>query len=131
VSSVLGFLLKIVLLPFTLLRLMIRALERLFSRFLGPLSQRVDSSDRLSSIINSLSSSMATQRGLLLVVGTGILVLSLAASGVVLVALVSTDQFGRSLYWLCIPFALLHVGVLAGFTGLMLATPLGQGYKDK
>jgi hypothetical protein len=32
---------------------------------------------------------------------------------------------------LCIPFTLLHLGVLVGFTGTMLAIPLGQGYKDK
>jgi ABC-type polysaccharide/polyol phosphate export permease len=121
----------VVLLPVTLLRLAVRALGRLLGRLLRPFSGFVDSSERLSSAINSLSSSMATQRGLLLVIGTGILALSLVISGAVLVLLVSTDQFDHSLYWLCIPFALLHLGVLAGFTGLMLATPLGQGYKDK
>jgi hypothetical protein len=131
VSSAIRFLLRVVLLPVTLLRLAVRALGRLLGRFLKPFSGLVDSSGRLSNAINSLSSSMATQRGLLLVVGTGILALSLVTSGVVLVLMVSTDKFDRSLYWLCIPFALLHLGVLAGFTGLMLATPLGQGYKDK
>jgi ABC-type polysaccharide/polyol phosphate export permease len=124
VSSAIRFLLRVVLLPVTLLRLAVRALGRLLGRFLKPFSGLVDSSGRLSNAINSLSSSMATQRGLLLA-------LSLVTSGVVLVLMVSTDKFDRSLYWLCIPFALLHLGVLAGFTGLMLATPLGQGYKDK
>ena len=130
-SSVIGFLLRIVLLPVTLLGLVTRALGRLAGRLLRPFFRYVDSSGRLSNIINSLSSSMATQRGLLLVVGTGILLLSLVVSGVVMVLMVSTAEFDHSLYWLCVPLALLHVGVLAGFTGVMLATPLGQGYKDK
>jgi hypothetical protein len=126
-----GSLLKVVLLPVTLLRLALRTVGRLLSRLLRPLSGTIDSSGRLSNVINSLSSSMATQRGLLLVIGTGILLLSLVTSGVVLAIMVSTDKFDSSLYWLCIPLAMLHVGVLAGFTGVMLATPLGQGYKDK
>jgi hypothetical protein len=126
-----GALLRIVLLPVTLLRLGLRTIGRLLSRVFSPLSRTIDSSGRLSNVINSLSSSMATQRGLLLVIGTGILLLSLVTSGVVMVLMVSSDRFDRSLYWLCLPLALLHVGVLAGFTGVMLATPLGQGYKDK
>jgi len=96
-----------------------------------PLLRRVDRSEKLSRLINSLSSSMATQRGFLLMLGTAIVVVSLVAHAVVLAALVSTDDFGQKLYLLCIPFGLLHVGVLIGFTGTMLATPLGQGYKDE
>jgi len=126
-----GALFRVVLLPVTLLRLGLRTIGRLLSRVFRPLSGTIDSSGRLSNVINSLSSSMATQRGLLLVIGTGILLLSLVTSGVVLALMVSSDRFDRSLYWLCLPLALLHVGVLAGFTGVMLATPLGQGYKDK
>lgn len=64
-------------------------------------------------------------------IGTGVLVVSLVVHAVVLAIMVSTDSFDRNLYWLCIPFALLHIGVLAGFTGAMLAIPLGQGYKDQ
>jgi hypothetical protein len=96
-----------------------------------PVVSQVDSSSRLSNLINELSSSMATQRGLLLMMGTGLLIVSLIVHLVVVVLLVSTRSFDQNLYWLCIPFALLHLGVLTGFTGAMLATPLGQGYKDK
>lgn len=63
-------------------------------------------------------------------IGTGLLVLSLIAHGAMIMLMVATKSFDRNLYWLCIPFALLHVGVLVGFTGTMLAVPLGQGYKD-
>lgn len=96
-----------------------------------PVLRRIDRSEKLSTQINALSSSMATQRGLLLMLGSAIVVVSLIAHALALVALVSSDNFGRQFYWLCIPFGLLHVGVLIGFTGAMLATPLGQSYKDK
>lgn len=96
----------------------------------GPLFKRVDSSGGLSVFISGLSSSMATQRGLLLMIGTGILIVSLFVHALVLVLLVLSDSFSSNLYWLCIPFALLHLGVLTGFTGAMLAIPLGQGYKN-
>lgn len=96
-----------------------------------PVLRRIDRSEKLSAQINALSSSMATQRGLLLMLGSAIVVVSLVAHTLALVALVSSDNYNGQLYWLCIPFGLLHVGVLIGFTGAMLATPLGQSYKDK
>jgi hypothetical protein len=120
-------LIKVVLWPVRLvIRLVVAILGRIFSPFVG----RLDSSDNLSNFINQISSSMATQRGLLLMTGTVLLVLSLVVHGLVVVILVASSSFDRVLYWLCIPFMLFHVGVLVGFTGIMLATPLGQGYKD-
>jgi hypothetical protein len=74
---------------------------------------------------------MATQRGLLLMVGMGMVIVSLIVHGLTLAIMVSTASFDSTLYWLCIPVTLMHAGVLAGFTGAMLAVPLGQGYKDK
>jgi hypothetical protein len=108
-----------------------RWFRRVLGILLAPAIQKFDRSENLSNLINSLSSSMATQRGLPILIGTGLLVLSLISHGIVLVVLVSTDSFDRNLYWLCIPFTLAHLGILAGFTGTMLAIPLGQGYKDK
>lgn len=96
-----------------------------------PITHRIDSSRRLSRRIDRVSSLMATQRGLLLLLGTAIVSLSLVVHAVVIVALVAHYELSSGLYWLCLPAALLHVGVLAGFTGIMLATPLGQGYKDQ
>ncbi|NLE50293.1 MAG: hypothetical protein GX613_02705 [Chloroflexi bacterium] len=96
-----------------------------------PVTHRIDSSRRLSQRIDRISSLMATQRGLLLLIGTATVALSLIAHAVVIVLLVTQADLSNALYWLCLPAALFHVGVLAGFTGIMLATPLGQGYKDK
>lgn len=96
-----------------------------------PLTRGIDSSRRLSQRIDRISSLMASQRGLLLLIGTAIVALSLVVHGVVIVLLVTHYALSSGLYWLCLPAALFHVGVLAGFTGIMLATPLGQGYKDK
>ncbi len=125
------FLLRVVLLPITVLRLFGRLVGRAVGTLFEPAVRRVDASDRLSGLINSLSSAMATQRGLPILVGTALLVVSLIAHAVVLAILVSSDGFDRNLYLLCIPFTLMHLGILAGFTGTMLAIPLGQGYKDK
>jgi hypothetical protein len=123
VNRIFTYILRVLLLPLRLLK----SLGFLFT----PLLERVDSSKRLSSVIDTLSSSMASQRGLPLLVGTALLIVSLIVHGIVLVGLVSTDSFDKNLYWLCIPFTLLHVGVLAGFTGAMLAIPLGQSYRDQ
>ncbi len=131
VNQIARVILRAVLLPLQLARSAMRLVGRGLSRLFAPVVRQLDASPGLSNMINSLSSSMATQRGLPLVIGTGLLLLSLVAHGLVLAILVSSDDFGRNLYWLCIPFTLMHVGVLAGFTGAMLATPLGQGYRDK
>ena len=102
--------------------------------FLGliarPFVMKFDASPRFSAMINSLSSAMATQRGLPLLIGTVLLFISWITHAITLIILVSTHSFDQQLYLLCIPFTVLHVGVLAGFIGAMLAIPLGQGYKD-
>jgi len=97
----------------------------------GPALRRIDASPWLSERIDSLSSAMATQRGLPILIGTGLLIASFLAHGVVILLLVAYGSLSDSVYWLCIPFALLHIGLLTGFIGIMVATPLGQGYKDK
>ena len=124
-------LLRLILLPFRLLGYLLRRLMGVVIWLASPLIAHFDASPRLSKLIDSLSSAMATQRGLPLLVGTVLLVLSWITHGIILMVMVSTKSFDHQLYWLCIPFTMLHLGVLAGFTGAMLATPLGQGYKDK
>ena len=123
-KRVLSVITSIIALPF---RLMAGLLTRVFR----PLSVRLDSSKWLSDLINQISSSMATQRGLLLMIGTALLVVSLLVHGLIIIILVTAADFNRNLYLLCIPSTMLHLGVLAGFTGTMLAIPLGQGYQDK
>ncbi|GEM_PF-477553 len=123
--------LRLLLFPLTVLRWLGGWTARRLGRLFAPMLRKIDTSPRLSNMINSLSSSMATQRGLLLMIGTGIVALSLLAHVLTLVILVSAADLSRYLYWLCLPFALLHLGVLIGFTGIMLAVPLGQGYKNQ
>lgn len=127
-ATIMAYLVKI---PLVIMRAIFRVLHRVLVRVFNPVARVIDSSDRLSRLINSLSSSMATQRGLLLVVGTGVVVLSLMVHGITVIALVATEHFSRALYWLCVPATLLHVGILAGFVGILLAVPLGQGYKSQ
>ncbi|MCD4687258.1 MAG: hypothetical protein K8S97_15120 [Anaerolineae bacterium] len=123
--------LRVITLPLMLLRMVLRVIGRGLKILLGPMLARVDESDKLSDLINTLSSSMATQRGLLVMIGTGVVLSSLIAHGLILIIMVTTSDFGRYLYWLCIPFTMLHIGVLIGFVGIMLAVPLGQGYRSQ
>lgn len=126
-GQIIGGLFKLLLLP---VRLLLRLIGSVLGKITRPFSNQIDSSPKLSNFINQLSSSMATQRGLLVMIGTVLLVLSLIAHALVLIIMVSSSGYSRNLYLLCIPFALLHLGLLVGFTGTMLAIPLGQGYKD-
>lgn len=127
-TTVLAFLVKV---PLAIVRAVVGVLYRVLARFFNPVARVIDSSDRLSRVINSLSSSMATQRGLLLMIGIGIVLISLLVHGITIMLLAGTDQFDSGLYWLCVPATLLHVGILAGFVGILLAVPLGQGYKSQ
>ncbi len=122
---------RLLRLPLDMLRWLGAWLARRLGKFFTPLLHKIDTSPRLSNLINTLSSSMATQRGLLLMIGTGVVALSLLAHMLALVILVSVADLSHYVYWLCVPFALLHTGVLIGFTGIMLAVPLGQGYKNQ
>lgn len=96
-----------------------------------PVVRQLDSSAAVGRHLQSLSASLAAKRGLLLVAGTALLLVSLLAHVVVFVALVVTDTVGQPVLWLCIPVALLHAGVITGFVGVMLATPLGPGYRQR
>ncbi len=122
---------RFLLLPLRFVWWFITRLGSLIGFIARPFMVRFDASPRFSAIINSLSSAMATQRGFPLLAGTVLVFISWIIHAVVLIVLVSTRAFDQQLYLLCIPFSVLHVGVLAGFFGAMLAIPLGQGYKDK
>ncbi len=93
-----------------------------------PVAARVDASARLGRLLVKVSSAMAARRGLLLLIGTGLVGLSLLAHGITIGALVLSDAVDSALAWLCLPLALLHLGLLLGFTGILLAVPLGPGY---
>lgn len=122
---------KLIALPLIMVGGVIGLLWAGFLRLSGPLRRRMDASPGFGQAINSLSSSVASQRGVPLLAGTVLIVLSLVASGLVIVLLVAAGGFDTSLAWLCIPAALLHLGILTGFIGIMLAVPLGQGYRDR
>lgn len=128
---IVGGLSKLILLPLYLVRGAFRLLWAGLKIAFGPVLRRVDASPRLGHVITALSSSIAPQRGVPLLVGAVLVVLSLLVSGLVTVLLVEAGRFDAGLYWLCIPAVLLHLGVLVGFIGVMLAAPLGQGYRDR
>ena len=125
-----GALNKLIALPFTVARGLFRLLWAGLMVVSGPLRRLVDTSPRFGGAINWLSSVMAPQRGMPLLVGTVLVALSLVTSGLIIILLVASGRFGVALYWFCIPAVLLHGGVLAALIGIMVAAPLGQGYRD-
>lgn len=130
-KRIVGGLIGLILLPLRLVRGVFRLLWAGLKLAFGPVLRRVDASPRFSGVITALSSSMAPQRGVPLLVGAVLVVLSFAASGLIVILLVEAGRFDSGLYWLCIPATLLHLGVLVGFVGIMLSVPLGQGYRDR
>lgn len=92
--------------------------------------RRLDSSPRLGNFLVKISTSTARLRGMPLLIGTGVLVLSFLAFGLVIVSLVLSDNASSSWLWLCLPVTLLHLALFIFFTGVMLAVPLGEGYRD-
>ncbi len=130
-KRIMGGLSKLILLPLYLVRSAVRLLWAGLVVAFGPILRRTDASPRFGGVITALSSSIAPQRGVPLLVGAVLVALSFLVSGLVIVLLVETGRFDSGFYWLCIPAVLLHLGVLAGFVGIMLAVPLGQGYRDR
>jgi hypothetical protein len=77
-----------------------------------------------------LSSALATRRGMPLLTGTVLIIVSFFCFGAVVVGLVVSDHAASAWLLMCLPLFILHVAIFAGFTGAMLATPLGEGYRD-
>jgi ABC-type polysaccharide/polyol phosphate export permease len=92
--------------------------------------RRIDSSERLSIRLAQLSASSARLRGLPLLIGSGLLLLSFLSFALVILSLVISDNAASGWLWLCLPVGLLHLSLLIFFAGVMLAVPLGEGYRD-
>jgi ABC-type polysaccharide/polyol phosphate export permease len=92
--------------------------------------RRIDRSERISRLLIQVSGVVARFRGLPLMVGTGVLFLSFISFGVVILALVLSDNAPSVWLWICVPLTLLHLALFAVFTGVMLAVPLGESYND-
>jgi len=90
----------------------------------------LDKSPRVGKLLAGLSTFLANQRGLPMLVGTVLTVVSAIVSLIVMVIIVSSPAVNAIWLLLCLPIGLLHLAVFIGFLGFMLATPLGQGYGD-
>jgi hypothetical protein len=90
-----------------------------------------DESEALSQFIERLSIALAARRGIPMLAGVGFILLSFLCMGVVLFGLVLADKVASIWLLLCCPFALLYIGLIAGFLGFMLSTPLGEGYRNQ
>lgn len=84
------------------------------------LYNRLDQSPGLAGFIKRLSASMARRRGLPILAAIGLTVLSL------IVHIVLAFLPGNVLLSLC-AFVLLHIAIIVGLAGVVLAEPLGRG----
>ncbi len=91
---------------------------------------RFDRNRPLSRLLAWLPEFLSRRRGLPMLAGTTLVVISMLITPLLLLFIVSTSDVASVWLLMCIPACLLHVAVLLGFIGFMLAIPLGQGYGD-
>lgn len=94
------------------------------------INRRLDSSAALGKLLNSISKNLAAKRGLPLLVGAGLTVVSAIVMLVVMIIITSQPEVGAIWLLLCLPAGLLHLAVFIGFVGTMMLIPLGQSYGD-
>ena len=92
--------------------------------------KKIDSYAFIGNLLSQSSRFMAVNRGFLMLLGTGLIILSAIATLIVMVVIVSSAEVGMIWLLLCIPAALLYIGLIAGFIGVMMIIPLGQGYEE-
>ena len=80
---------------------------------------RLDRSPQLSRLITWLSKTLSARRGLPVIVAIGMTLVSLVVHILWIVT-------GSALVGLC-GFGLLHLAILIGFIGVLMAEPLGRG----
>jgi|FLYN01.1.fsa_nt_gi hypothetical protein len=80
--------------------------------------RQIDRSPRLAKLIEYISTLMAKQRGLPVVIGVGLVIVSFIIQVV--------DVYVQSRFLELVGVITLHVGILAGLIGLLLAEPLGK-----
>lgn len=90
----------------------------------------IDRSSRISRLLERTTGAMARQRGLPMVVGVVLVVVSLILFGVILIALVSSDKAPSAFLWFCFPLCIIHLAVFLGFLGALIAVPLGEEFRS-
>lgn len=90
----------------------------------------IDRSSRISRLLERTTGALARQRGLPLVAGAVLVVVSLILFGVILIGLVSSDNAPSPFLWLCLPLCVIHLAVFLGFLGAMIAVPLGEEFRS-
>ena len=90
----------------------------------------IDRSTVVAGLLNRVSGTLSVKRGLPMLAGTALVVVSCVATGVVIPVIVNSEDLSSIWYLLCIPALILHLGIFTGFLGFMIARPLGKGYRE-
>ena len=90
----------------------------------------IDRSPKISRLLERTTATLARQRGLPLVAGVVLVVMSLILFAIILFGLVSSDKAPSAFLWFCLPLCLIHLAVFLGFLGAMIAVPLGEDFRS-
>lgn len=90
----------------------------------------VDQNKQLGKLLSAFSALLAVYRGLPMLAGTGLVLLSLIASACLIPLIVNSKDVPDIWLWLCLPALLLHLGIITAFIGFMMSEPLGRGYQE-
>jgi hypothetical protein len=93
-------------------------------------TRRIDSSQRLARLLSWISTTLAIRRGLPMLLGTILVVISCLVTGVVIPVIALSEEVADIWLLLCIPALILHLGIFIAFIGFMMSEPLGRGYKE-
>jgi hypothetical protein len=93
-------------------------------------TRRLDSSQRLARLLSWISTTLAINRGLPMLAGTILVVMSCLVTGIVIPIIALTEAVADIWLLLCIPSLILHLGIFIAFIGFMMSEPLGRGYKE-
>ncbi|HLA42776.1 MAG TPA: hypothetical protein VJZ27_05045 [Aggregatilineales bacterium] len=94
------------------------------------LLRRIDEQAGLARLLSWMSTTLAVNRGLPILGGSVLTVVSCIVTGIVLPVIVNSEKLSTIWLLLCIPAFLLHLAVFMGLTGVMMSAPLGKGFKE-
>ncbi|NJL93043.1 MAG: hypothetical protein HC915_04625 [Anaerolineae bacterium] len=94
------------------------------------ISTRLDRSPFLASFFTRFTAYLAPRRGLPLLIGAGLTLVSLVLTLALLVGMVAAGAVEAIWLLMCLPALLLHLAVFISLVGLMLTVPLGASYGE-
>jgi hypothetical protein len=90
----------------------------------------IDKNPRIGKLLTRISAVWAVNRGLPMIFGAALVLLSCGLTGLILPLIVSTEAVADIWLLMCLPALILHGGIFIGFLGFMMSQPMGAGYRE-